>query len=225
MNFNPGSTAYNIMDNQWIDASSPTLIDSQIDYVWYRSASQWDVTTPGAFIRNATTDVASDHHPLLAVLNLKTVWPGSALVWNINTGVATPVTDGFATGNGSAAVGDFPASPWNTGYDTGTQNLLIGYNGNATLSGNATRTIGSLRIGTNQANTYIAGRNGNGTLTVSGGLSVVVSKTNESTGDLIVGEGGLTGTLNWNSSNTLKVQGHLQIGQGGVGTFNQTRAP
>ena len=111
MNFNPGSTAYNIMDNQWIDASSPTLSDNQIDYVWYRSSSQWDVTTPGAFIRNATTDVASDHHPLLAVLNLKTVWPGSALIWNINTGVATPVTDGFATGNGSGAVGRFPRQP------------------------------------------------------------------------------------------------------------------
>ncbi|HEX4414578.1 MAG TPA: endonuclease/exonuclease/phosphatase family protein [Lacipirellulaceae bacterium] len=222
MNFNPGSTAYNIMDNQWIDASSPTLSDNQIDYVWYRSSSQWNVTTPGAFIRNATTDVASDHHPLLAVLNLKTVWPGSALVWNINTGAATPVTDGFATGNGSAGVGDFPASPWSTGYDSGTQNLLIGYNGNATLSGNLIRTIGSLRIGTNQANTYIADRNGNGMLTVSGGLGVVVSKTNESTGDLIVGEGGLTGTMNWNSTSTLEVQGHLQIGQGGTGTFNQT---
>ena len=44
----------------------------------------------------------------------------------------------------------------------------------------------------------------------------------ESTGDLYVGEGGQTGTMNWNGSGTLEVQGHLRIGQGGTGTFNQT---
>jgi endonuclease/exonuclease/phosphatase family metal-dependent hydrolase len=225
MNANPGSTAFNILDNQWTDATniahSGKNRDNQIDYVFYRSTSQWTVTTAGQFILNATTNVASDHDPLLAVLELPNVWPGSALVWNNNTGVATPVTDGFATGNGSAAVGDFPTSPWTDTYNTGKQNLLIGYNGNATVSGNATRTIGSLRIGTNQASSIIAGRNGNGTLTASGALGMVISSTTDSTGDLYIGEGGQTGTMNWNGSGTLEVQGKLRVGQGGTGAFNQ----
>lgn len=225
MNFNPGSTAFNIIDNQWIDATnianSGKNRSNQIDYVFYRSTSQWTVTTAGQFILNATTNVASDHDPLLAVLDLKSVWPGSALVWNNNTGIATAVSDGFATGNGSTGVGDFPASPWSDVYNNGTQNLFIGYNGNATVSGSSTRTIGSLRIGTNQASAIIAGRNGNGTLTESGAMGMVVSSTTESSGDLYVGEGSQTGTMNWNGSGTLEVQGRLRVGQGGTGTFNQ----
>jgi endonuclease/exonuclease/phosphatase family metal-dependent hydrolase len=225
MNFNPGSTAFNIMDNQWIDATNVANSGknraNQIDYVFYRQSPQWTVTTGGQFILNATTNVASDHDPLLAVLDLKSVWPGNNLVWNNNTGVATAVTDGFATGNSSGSVGDFPASPWNTAFDNGTQNLLIGYNGNATLSGSSTRNIGSLRIGTNQANATIVGRNGNGMLSVSGSLGLKVNDSTESTGDLIVGEGSQAGTLNWNGSGTLEVQGRLRVGQGGTGTMNQ----
>ncbi len=225
MNFNPGSTAFNIIDNQWLDATnisnSGKNRNNQIDYVFYRSSSQWTVTTAGQFIVNATTNVASDHHPLLAVLDLKNVWPSSALVWNNNSGVATAVSNGFATGNGSGGIGDSPASPWSTTYNNGTQNLLIGYNGNATVSGSTTRTIGSLRIGTNQANSIIAGRNGNGVLTASGSMGLVVSSTTESSGDLYVGEGGQTGTMNWNGSGMLEVQGRLRVGQGGTGTFNQ----
>jgi endonuclease/exonuclease/phosphatase family metal-dependent hydrolase len=225
MNANPGSTAFNILDNQWTDATnvanSGKNRDNQIDYVFYRSTLQWNVTTAGQFILNATTNVASDHDPLLAVLDLPNVWPGNALVWNNNTGVATAVTDGFATGNGSAGVGDFPASPWIDAYNTGKQNLFIGYNGNATVSGNSTRTIGSLHIGTNQASAFIAGRNGNGTLTASGALGMVVSSTADTPGDLYVGEGGQTGTMNWNGTGTLEVQGKLRVGQGGTGTFNQ----
>ena len=174
MNANPGSTAFNILDNQWTDATnvahSGKNRDNQIDYVFYRSTSQWTVTTAGQFILNATTNVASDHDPLLAVLDLPNVWPGSALVWNNNTGIATPVTDGFATGNGNARRRRFSRQSLEYDvYNTGKQNLLIGYNGNATVSGNSTRIVGSLRIGTNQASSIIAGRNGNGTLTVSSG--------------------------------------------------------
>src|SRR6185436_1536780 len=45
MNANPGSTAFNILDNQWIDATnianSGKNRSNQIDYVFYRSTSQW----------------------------------------------------------------------------------------------------------------------------------------------------------------------------------------
>ena len=225
MNFNPGSPAFNVVDNQWDDATNISNSGknraNQIDYIFYRSDLQWSVTTQSQFIINSTTNVASDHHPLLGVLDLATPWPDAALVWNINSGVATGVSDGFATGNGNQQFGYFPASPWSSEYNTGQQNLIIGYNGNATLTGNATRVIGSLRIGTDAANAIISGRNGNGAMTVSNTVTLTVAKTVNSTGDLTVGEGTYAGAFNWNSSSTLDVQGRLRVGQDGTGILNQ----
>jgi endonuclease/exonuclease/phosphatase family metal-dependent hydrolase len=43
---------------------------AQIDYVLYRTAESWRVVEPGRFIVDAVTDVASDHYPLLTVLEL-----------------------------------------------------------------------------------------------------------------------------------------------------------
>lgn len=148
--------------------------------------------------------------------------PEVALIWNVNSGVATPVTDGFAASNGSGGVGTFPASPWSSPYDTGRQELLIGYEGNATFTGNGSRTIGSLRVGTNQADAVIAGRNGDGAFTANGSVNLTVRSGNDSSGDLIVGEGDYEGTVNWSSSGTLDVQGKLRVGHGGVGVFNQS---
>ncbi len=226
MNFNPGSTAFNITSNQWTDATNianPGINRSnQIDYVFYRSTSQWNVATAGQFIRNSTTDVASDHYPLLAVLELPNVWPGSALVWNDNSGSTVAFTNGFATGNGNQGIDSSPASPWNAKFNNGRQNLMVGYNGNASLSGATSRTIGSMRIGTNQANSIISGRNGDGIVTTSGTMGLLVSSSIDSSGDLIVGEGGFSGTMNWNSSGTLEIQGRLRVGQSGTGTFNQS---
>lgn len=225
MNFNPGSTAFNITTNEWADLTnvnnSGKNRNNQIDYIFYRSSSQWDVVSQSQFIVNATTNVASDHHPLLGVVAID-LWPDSALVWNNNSGSATAFTEGFAIGDGSLSVGQFPASPWNSQFNTGTQKLLVGYNGVATFSGSASRTIGSMSIGTHQAGAVIAGRNGNGTVTASGSVNLVVSSTSESSGDLMVGEGGHSGTIQWNSSGTLEVQGRLRVGHGGIGTFQQT---
>ncbi|MEO7404762.1 MAG: hypothetical protein ABIU95_13930, partial [Burkholderiales bacterium] len=89
------------------------------------------------------------------------------------------------------------------------------------ISGSTSRTVGSLRVGTDMASIFITGRNGNGAVTVSGSTNLTLSSTT-STGDLTVGEGGYTGTMNWNSSGTLTAQGKLRVGQGGVGVFNQT---
>jgi endonuclease/exonuclease/phosphatase family metal-dependent hydrolase len=226
MNFNPGSPAFNIASNQWTDATNISNSGknraNQIDYIFYRSNTAWNVSTAGQFIINPTTNVASDHHPLLAVLELPDAWPGNALVWNVSSGAATPVSDGFATGNGSGQYGYFPANPWSSTYNTGTQNLIIGYNGNATFTGSASRTIGSLAIGTSSANAIISGRNGNGAFTASNSVSLTVAAGANSTGNLTVGDGGNSGTLNWNSSGTLNVQGSLRVGHGGVGTVNQT---
>ncbi|MBA3483968.1 MAG: lamin tail domain-containing protein [Pirellulales bacterium] len=147
------------------------------------------------------------------------VAPETALVWNV-AGSAT-FTDGFATGDDARNVDVFPASPWDNPYNTGKQELLVGYNGVAELSGSGSRTVGSIRVGTNQANAVIAGRNGNGTITVSNSTSLTTADTADSTGDFIIGEGGHSGVLNWNSTGTLGVQGKLRVGVDAEGVLNQ----
>ena len=218
-NFRPDSVAYNSLMNQWTDvtniANSGKNRDNQIDYIVTRSAAQWNVVTRSQFIVNSTTNVASDHHPLLAVLELGPPAP-AALVWNVSG--AASFTDGFAASNGSGGVGTFPVSPWD---NPGAQELLVGYGGAATVSGNVNRVIGAMRIGTNQASSLIADRNGAGTVTASGGISLTLASGTDSTGDLVIGEGGHAGTLNWNGSGTLDAQGKLRIGQGSVGALNQ----
>ncbi|WP_428306544.1 endonuclease/exonuclease/phosphatase family protein [Lacipirellula sp.] len=221
MNFNPGSTAFNTLANQWTDvtniANSGKNRANQIDYIFARSSLQWNVVTRSQFIVNATTNVASDHHPLLSVLELLDATP--TLVWNGNSGASVAMTDGFATSNGSLGVGSFPVSPWESGVPT----LIVGYGGKATFSGSASRTVGSLRIGTDVASGFIAGRNGDGTLTVSGSVSLALSNSGNTSGDLVVGEGGFQGTLNWNSTGTLDAQGRLRVGEFGSGDVVQTR--
>jgi hypothetical protein len=149
------------------------------------------------------------------------VAPATALVWNVS-GVSTSFTAGFATGDDALNVDLFPADPWSGSYNTGRQELVIGFNGNAALSGNQSRTVGSVRVGTDQASAIIAGRNGNATMTVSNSINLTTADTVDSSGDFIVGEGGYSGQLNWNSTGTLDVQGKLRIGAGGVGVLNQT---
>jgi endonuclease/exonuclease/phosphatase family metal-dependent hydrolase len=70
-NFQNDTPAYNKLTRQWVDptATNPGRA-TQIDYVTYRASDQWAVTAPGRFIVNSTTADASDHYPLLAVLDL-----------------------------------------------------------------------------------------------------------------------------------------------------------
>jgi hypothetical protein len=149
-----------------------------------------------------------------ANLNFDLTHVDSPLIWNIG---ADSFSNGFVRGNGSQGVGVTGVDPY--GAD-GKEDLIVGFNGSATISGNASRTVGSLRVGTNAANAYVAGRNGNGTVTVAGATNLTLSSSS-STGDLTLGEGGFAGTLNWNSTGTFTAQGKLRIGQGGVGVFNQ----
>ena len=70
-NFDDQGPAYEKLMEQWVDptAASPGR-PNQIDYVVDRAADQWSVVQQGRFIVNATTEDASDHYPLLAVLEL-----------------------------------------------------------------------------------------------------------------------------------------------------------
>ena len=159
---------------------------------------------------------------------LQSTQPGSltnGLVWN----AATANFDaGWARSNGSFGVGAFPVNPFGAG---GAEDLYLGKNGTVVLD-NTTNTTGgmavnSLRIGTNQAQARIAGTNGNGTLTANGTASLTIGNGQQPaagsvTGDLYLGTGGFTGTVNWNSSGTLEVGGKLRIGMGGTGVVNQT---
>ena len=138
----------------------------------------------------------------------------SSLVWN--TG-ADSFSNGFSRSNGNLGVGVTGVDPY--GAD-GKEDLIVGFNGVASISGSASRTVGSLRVGTDMAGIFITGRNGNGTVSVGNSTNLTLSSTT-STGDLTVGEGSYTGTMNWNSTGTLTAQGKLRIGQGGIGVFNQ----
>ena len=74
LNSRPPSSAMQRVLEQWTDTTD--LVDSglnrgsQIDYVLYRGADQWDVVEDGHFIVNATTQVASNHFPLLTVVKV-----------------------------------------------------------------------------------------------------------------------------------------------------------
>jgi hypothetical protein len=136
------------------------------------------------------------------------------LVWN--TGSAA-FSDGFARGNGQQGVGVENVDPYGAG---GKEDLLVGFGGVASITGSSSRTVASLKVGTDQASAFIANRNGNGTVNISGATSLTLSSTS-GTGDLTVGEGGFTGTMNWNSTGTLAAQGRMRVGQGGSGVFNQ----
>ncbi len=70
-NLHEQETPYTTLVTQWNDptAANPGR-PSQIDYVVDRAADQWHVVDQGRFIVNSTTAVASDHYPLLAVLEL-----------------------------------------------------------------------------------------------------------------------------------------------------------
>jgi endonuclease/exonuclease/phosphatase family metal-dependent hydrolase len=70
-NFNDEGPAYAALVGQWTDPTAPSPgRPNQIDYVVYRGADQWSVAAQGRFIVNSTTDVASDHYPLRAALEL-----------------------------------------------------------------------------------------------------------------------------------------------------------
>ncbi len=74
LNANPSGTTIQSIMAQWSDTTD--LVNTgenratQIDYIFDRSSAQWTVVSPGRFIVNATTNVASDHYPLLSVLKL-----------------------------------------------------------------------------------------------------------------------------------------------------------
>jgi endonuclease/exonuclease/phosphatase family metal-dependent hydrolase len=70
-NFRRTSAEYALIDNEWLDSTISNAVASQIDYVMYRNADQWEVVTRGVFVVNQVTNVASDHYPFVAVLELQ----------------------------------------------------------------------------------------------------------------------------------------------------------
>lgn len=141
-------------------------------------------------------------------------------------GGAADMATSWNAGDGAGGPAGNMANP----FADGVQNLYLGNNGTATLqdatSGGANLRVNSLRIGTAHAGFIVAGTEGNGTLRASGSRSLTIgngaaSAGNAETGDLTVGEAGYSGTLEWNSSGTLKVEGRLRVGQGGVGVVEQ----
>ena len=70
----PASRVIQRINEEWQDSTDlpdpgkPRAL--QIDYVFYRGPGQWNVLEEGRFIVNSTAQVASDHYPILAVVEL-----------------------------------------------------------------------------------------------------------------------------------------------------------
>ena len=155
---------------------------------------------------------------------LQSTLPSSStdgLVWNTSS---ANFDAGWASGDGMFGVATTGVDPF-----SGLQNLYLGNDGHATFDDttdtSAGTTVQNLFIGTNKAGAVVAGRNGDGTLTVNGSQSLTVDDAGAAgaEGFFTVGEQGFTGTVNWNSTGTLDVQGQFRVGRdGGTGIMTQT---
>ena len=155
---------------------------------------------------------------------LQSTLPSSStigLVWNA---AAANFDAGWASGDGMFGVATMGVDPF-----SGPQNLYLGNGGVATFDDTTNTssgtTVQNIFIGTNKAGAVVAGRNGNGTLTVNGAQDLTVDDSGAAgaEGFFTVGEQGFTGTVNWNSTGTLDAQGQFRVGRdGGTGVFNQT---
>lgn len=70
-NLRDNTSAYSTLMDEWEDPTVANPGISQIDYVFYRGQDQWSVVQQASFIINSTTQQASDHFPLLTVLELE----------------------------------------------------------------------------------------------------------------------------------------------------------
>ena len=69
----------------------------------------------------------------------------SSLIWNTGT---DSFSNGFVRSNGNLGVGVTGVDPYGAG---GKEDLIVGFNGVASITGSASRTVGSLRVGTDMA--------------------------------------------------------------------------
>lgn len=183
---------------------------------------------PLKFLAVAATASAFMSQPLALASNL---------VWNGTTGnFIGPQAWAYDNGGVLGSV-DNPfthAGPGLGGENGGENIVLIGNGGEVTLNTAnqgpfSDNSLYELRVGTGAAEanfTAIGGADlrGDGTLTVEN-VDLVLFDTDGGTADtgrlILGGASGITGTMNWNSTGTLKANGHLRIGQAGTGVLNQ----
>jgi endonuclease/exonuclease/phosphatase family metal-dependent hydrolase len=129
MNARPSNEAYAALATGWTDATNvndPGIPrSSQIDYIFYRG-NQWRLEQAGRFIVNPTTAVASDHYPLLTVINLPNpnadfdgdydVDGADFLIWQRHTGGDGTLAQGDANEDGR--VNDADLAVWKAQFGT-----------------------------------------------------------------------------------------------------------
>lgn len=129
-------------------------------------------------------------------------------------------------GDGSGAAAASNVNP----FAAGDSNLYLGNGGIARLNATTNQSFGtrinSLHVGTASSGLIVSGSAGAGTLLVEDNLNLTIGSgsapsADPATGDLTIGEDGFEGTVTWNSTGTLKVEGKLRIGQGGIGLLEQ----
>ena len=226
MNFNPGSTAFNIIDNQWLDATninnSGKNRANQIDYVFYRSSSQWDITTAGQFIINA--DDQCRFRPSSAPGRPRTHQRLARLGTRLERQhrrrhvVQLRLRHRQRQRQASAIFRPIPGALCTTPADRTSSSATTPMPRSAAAP--IARSAHSASAPTRPTRSSTA-ETATATVTASGTMGLLITSDTDSSGDLMIGEGGQTGTLNWNGSGTLEAQGRLRVGQGGTGTFNQ----
>lgn len=170
---------------------------------------------------------------ILAMLVAVSAGIANDLVWNAGSGPFVGGQNWSFDNAGVLATTDNPFSQVGASGASGGENLvLIGNGGVVTLATPgqgpfADNSFYELRVGTlaPEANLSAlpggADYSGNGELTVND-VGLILFNDGTGTGNLIVGgASGITGTVNWNSTQALVANGELRVGQGGVGVFNQ----
>lgn len=129
MNSRPTTDSYAFLASQWNDATNmanPGISRStQIDYIFTRS-DKWVVKQRAQFIVNSTTAVASDHYPLLSVIDLPypnadfngdyVVDGADYLLWQRHNGSSGGIADGDANEDG--VVNDADLAVWRAQFGT-----------------------------------------------------------------------------------------------------------
>ena len=129
MNSRPSTASYAALAAQWTDATnvaSPGISrNTQIDYIFHRT-NQWRVEQAARFIVNDTTREASDHFPLLAVINLPNtnadfdgdddVDGADFLIWQRHNGANGKLAQGDANEDGR--VNDADLAVWRAQFGT-----------------------------------------------------------------------------------------------------------
>ncbi len=193
------------------------------------SMNRWAATL-GYRMRSGITGTMA-----IALLTSPSALKADDLGWNGGTATDMPFVGAPGETTWMYKTGSTTATTENPfTYNSGANIAYVGANGTPLLNtindlgGGRVNTIQGLRVGQSNATvnlTSVGGPDlrGSGELNVNGATPLHVEYVGSGTGDFIIaGAANRTGTVTWDSTETLLVDGQLRVGQGATGTFTQS---